>query len=287
MNVPLNEVMHFDVITTNPETGEAQDADSAPTYAVYEEDTDTAIVSGTATKRTSLTGHYRGSVTVTLANGFEVGKWYSIAAAAPVEGVTGKAIVRQFRVTAEEATVGKVPATIADAVTLAASQRVKLDAAQPDYAPAKAGDEMTLAEADMTTLTDAIAGVSVTVQPIVGVVNSNDSIPTAIPCYVGETGVAKTVTLVGDDGQPVDLTAFGDLRFVIERDKAPRTDVQVIEHANLTIGGADNNKLTFTPSADVLASAGRYAHSLRAVSTGRTIFDGFLTVTYKPIKDAT
>lgn len=39
-----------------------------------------------------------------------------------------------------------------DAMTLAAGQRVKLDATQPDYAPAKSGDAMTLDSAVLTAL---------------------------------------------------------------------------------------------------------------------------------------
>lgn len=107
MNVPLDEVMFFDVVTSNPATGAASDADSTPTFAVYEESTDTDIgVGGNLTKRTSKTGNYRGTFTLSAANGFEVGKWYSIIASATVNSVAGKGVVRNFRVVATESTVG-------------------------------------------------------------------------------------------------------------------------------------------------------------------------------------
>ena len=52
--IPLDEVFHFDVITSSPTTGAATDADSIPTFAVYEESTDTDIgVGGNMTKRLS------------------------------------------------------------------------------------------------------------------------------------------------------------------------------------------------------------------------------------------
>lgn len=114
MNIPLDEVIYFDAITSTPSTGAAVDADSTPTFAVYEESTDTDIgVGGNMTKRTSLTGNYRGTFTLSAANGFEVGRWYSVVASATVGSVAGKAVVKNFRVVAAEVTAGKTPATIA------------------------------------------------------------------------------------------------------------------------------------------------------------------------------
>jgi len=112
MDIALDEVLHFDAITSNASTGAAADADSTPSWACYEEDTDTAIQSGNFTKRTSLTGNYRASVTLSAANGFEVGKWYSIVASATVNSVAGKGVVKHFRVCAAEAVAGKPKADV-------------------------------------------------------------------------------------------------------------------------------------------------------------------------------
>lgn len=107
MDIPLDEVIYFDAIVSNPATGAAVDADSTPTFAVYEESTDTDIgVGGNLTKRTSLTGNYRGSFTASDANGFEAGKWYSVIASAVVGGVTGKVVARSFRIVVAETTAG-------------------------------------------------------------------------------------------------------------------------------------------------------------------------------------
>lgn len=108
MNIPLDEVIYFDMITSHPTTGAATDADSTPTFEVYEETTDTDIgVGGNMTKRTSLTGNYRGTATLSAANGFEAGKWYSIIGSATVNSVAGKGVLKNFRVTAAETTAGK------------------------------------------------------------------------------------------------------------------------------------------------------------------------------------
>jgi hypothetical protein len=98
MDIPLDEVIYFDVITSNPTTGAVSDADSAPTFEVFEEATDTAIVSGTTTKRTSKTGDYRGTTTLSTANGYESGKWYSIIVSGTVSGVSAKVVAKTFRV---------------------------------------------------------------------------------------------------------------------------------------------------------------------------------------------
>lgn len=105
--IPIDEVFHFDVITSNPSTGAAVDADSTPTFAVYEEATDTDLgVGGNLTKRTSLTGNYRGSFTCSALNGFEAGKWYSVIASAVVGGVAGKTVAASFRVAPAESVAG-------------------------------------------------------------------------------------------------------------------------------------------------------------------------------------
>lgn len=107
MRVPIDEVVYFDAITSNPTTGAAADADSTPTFAVYEEATDTDIgVGGNLTKRTSLTGNYRGSFTASAANGFEAGKWYSVIVSATVSTVAGKARVMHFYCVPAEVAAG-------------------------------------------------------------------------------------------------------------------------------------------------------------------------------------
>jgi hypothetical protein len=114
MNIPLNEVVYWDETLADPATGNAADADQTPTFEIFEETSDTAIVSGDFTKRTSKTGDYRGTITLSTANGFEVGKWYSIIASATVGGVSGKKVSKNFRVVTAETVVGKVEATSGD-----------------------------------------------------------------------------------------------------------------------------------------------------------------------------
>lgn len=132
--IPIDEVVHFDVVTSNPSTGAASDADSTPTFAVYEEATDTDILGGPTnlTKRTSLTGNYRGTFTASAANGFEAGKWYSVVASATVNSVAGKAVAMSFRVGPAETSAGvpKVDASLIEGVD--ATNQIRDSANQAD-----------------------------------------------------------------------------------------------------------------------------------------------------------
>lgn len=113
--IPLDEVVHFNANVSDPATGGKIDADATPTFAVYEEATDTDIgVGGNMTKRTSLDGEYRGSFTASAANGFEVGKFYVVKGYATVDSVSGVATLKEFRCVAAENTAGYGVVTIKD-----------------------------------------------------------------------------------------------------------------------------------------------------------------------------
>jgi hypothetical protein len=94
----LEETITLDFVTSNPATGAAADADSTPTAEVFEDATDTAILTPTVVKRTGKTGNYRLPVACTAANGFEVGKSYNIVASCVFSSVTYKARVGSFQV---------------------------------------------------------------------------------------------------------------------------------------------------------------------------------------------
>ncbi len=66
------------------------------------------------TARSGHTGEYRGTFTASAANGFEVGKWYSVKAYATVGGLAGIATEMHFRLKAAEATAGYLYATVKD-----------------------------------------------------------------------------------------------------------------------------------------------------------------------------
>ena len=55
------------------------DADSTPTFSVYEAGSDTPLLSAQTTSKVgSNAGFYRGSIDATAANGFEAGQTYCV-----------------------------------------------------------------------------------------------------------------------------------------------------------------------------------------------------------------
>lgn len=77
---PLEENLVFSITTHDPDTGVLTDADSAPTWRLYEDETGTPILTGTMAKLddANTTGFYTELVACTAANGFETDKTYTI-----------------------------------------------------------------------------------------------------------------------------------------------------------------------------------------------------------------
>lgn len=94
MFVPLELTITRD-FTISGSSG-ATDADSLPTCKVFEDSTDTAILTPTVVKRSGETGVYRVSIPCTSVNGFEAGKSYNVLITAVVGGVTTKATISTF-----------------------------------------------------------------------------------------------------------------------------------------------------------------------------------------------
>lgn len=97
----IDDALTFTVNTQVFSTGVATDADSAPTYRVYEDETTTPILTGTMAllDSSNTAGFYSEQITLSAANGFENGKCYNIYISATVSSVAG-ATSRTFQVEA-------------------------------------------------------------------------------------------------------------------------------------------------------------------------------------------
>jgi len=89
--VYVGDNLVFSVCTHDPDTGVLTDADAVPTYRVYEDETGTAISNGSMAKLddSNTTGFYPDLLACTAANGYEVGKTYTIYVSATVDSDTG------------------------------------------------------------------------------------------------------------------------------------------------------------------------------------------------------
>lgn len=87
----IDDLLTFYLNTQRFDTGNATDADAAPSYRVYEDETGTAILTGTMAllDSSNTAGFYSEQITLSAANGFEVGKCYAIYIAATVNSVAG------------------------------------------------------------------------------------------------------------------------------------------------------------------------------------------------------
>lgn len=106
----------------------------------------------------------------------------------------------------------------------------------------------------------------------------------AMDLTVGETGVAKSVTITGTG-----LISGGAMRLTIERPAPSRTDLQtcLTSDATLTVSGTDSSvTATFTPNAAVLAQKQDLNYAFRHVTSGRVLKSGRVAVSYKANVDA-
>jgi hypothetical protein len=89
--VVLADNLTFSITTHDADTGALTDCSAAPAYRVYEDETATAILTGTMAvlDTGNTTGFYTELIACTTANGFEVGKSYTLYIEATVDGITG------------------------------------------------------------------------------------------------------------------------------------------------------------------------------------------------------
>lgn len=113
----IDDTLTFTVVTHRFDTGALTDADAVPAYRVYEDETGTAILTGNMAKLddAGTTGFYSEQITLSAANGFEVGKSYSVYVSAAVNSVTG-GICGGFKVIAAPVTAAQVNAEVVDAL---------------------------------------------------------------------------------------------------------------------------------------------------------------------------
>jgi len=90
-SVVLGRNLTFTVTTHDPDTGVLTDADAAPTYRVYEDETAVAILTGNMAilDNANTTGFYSEQIACTTANGFELNRSYNIYIEATVDSDTG------------------------------------------------------------------------------------------------------------------------------------------------------------------------------------------------------
>jgi len=238
-DVVLGDNLIFSVCTHDPDTGVLTDADSVPTYRIYESETGTPILTGSMAKLddAGTTGFYTESVACTAANGFEDTKSYTIYVQATVDGDTG-GICYGFRCynvwTEGTRTLTQSAASVISAVT--GSTVTQYRATSWSFSLTGMGSVADRAKLYFTIKlhsTDADSAALVQIEETAGLLYLNGS----------------AATVAGNGTLTVDDAAAGDVTITLADDEA----------ANLETGDAlryDVKKITATGSQ--LMTIGRF-----------------------------
>lgn len=182
--VKLGDNFTFYAATHTPSTGAAVDADAAPGYRVYEDESGTPLLTGSMAllDDAGTTGFYSEQIAVTTANGFEAGKCYVVRITGVVSSVTGVALV-PFQVQTYDlddvAIPGSAMTLASGAITAAVVATGAIDA---DALAADAGTEIGTAVWASTTrtLTQAAASVAAAVAGSTITITRGDSLSAAL-----------------------------------------------------------------------------------------------------------
>lgn len=200
----VDDLLTFSVTTHRVDTGAATDADSAPSYRVYEDETSTPILTGTMAllDGSNTAGFYSEQITLSAANGFEKGKCYTVYISATVNSVTGTT-ERHFQIEAE-VDANTVSPTVAANVTQFGGNNGTFSSGRPEVnashwaGAATASDDIALKASlakgtDLTGFNDLDAA---GVRTAVGVASANlDTQLSAIAAYI-DTEVAAILAAV-------------------------------------------------------------------------------------------
>jgi|SRR6187549_1648292 len=113
----IDDTLTWTVNTHTVTTGAATDADSVPTYRIYEDETGTPILTGSMAllDGSNTAGLYSEQITLSAANGFEVGKSYAIYVAATVNAVPATQSFN-FKLVAATLTAADIKAQVVAAI---------------------------------------------------------------------------------------------------------------------------------------------------------------------------
>jgi methylglyoxal synthase len=106
---------------------------------------------------------------------------------------------------------------------------------------------------------------------------------TTIDIAVGDRSPVSVDVFDAND-VAVDLSAQGNLEVCIE--SRNNTDLQVVAHASITIGGTGNRRATWTPNAAAVATVDKHRWSLRTESAKKVLAYGPWVVSRVALKDA-
>ena len=215
----IDDYLTFAVATHNPETAASADADSVPTYRLYEDETGTPILTGSMAKLddAGTTGFYTERIQLTAANGFEASKSYHIVISAVVDANTA-AVVHNFSLLA-----------LASADDVWAASTRTLTALDEDD---------TSLDLNATAIGSVVGVVGSLAGPVeVNVVSIREEIDdnsTQLAAILTDTGTTLPATL----GSPAGTSMSADIAAIAAWDGSEFTNLPAVTLGNWPHGGA-------------------------------------------------
>jgi hypothetical protein len=223
-DVEIGSYLTFSITTHDPTTGAATDADAAPAYYIYEDETGTALLNGTMTilDNANTTGFYTERVACTAANGFEDDKSYNIYIEATVNAIAG-AISYGFRVknnvwSESTRTLTQSAASVAAAVagaTLTIKRGDSLSASLTGLGDISAASKLWFTVKD--NLADVDSASIIQIDDATGLLYLNGAAGTAANGSITvDDAVAGDITIALDEAETDDLVATNGLYYDVQ-----------------------------------------------------------------------
>lgn len=258
--VEIGSNLVFSVTTHTFSTGALTDADADPPYRVYEDETGTAILTGTMSKLddANTTGFYSESIACTSANGFENGKTYTIYVTAVVSSLTGGI---SFGFKAYDRRKVDVDTIKTQAVTCAAGVTVLASVGTASTSTAQTGDSYAIVNSGTygnSAIKTQLADIHDT--DLAGVI-------TKIGTITNTGGTASIGAILGDFANSALVTRVADLHTDIADN---HTDIgTVITNVGTvdTVVDAIKVKTDYLPSATAGSAGGVFIAGSNAATT--------------------
>jgi hypothetical protein len=217
-SVVLGRNLTFTITTHDPDTGVLTDADGAPSYRVYEDETAVAILTGSMAilDNANTTGFYSEQIACTTGNGFELNKSYTVYIEATVDSDTG-GISYGFTVVRSYASVSSAIATAIEGGVISIQRGDSLSVAITDLGDISGRSKLWFTVKESRSHTDAQSIIQI--EETAGLVYLNGADASARAAngdITVDDAVAGDITVTLDEVETDDLVPEGRLYYDVQ-----------------------------------------------------------------------
>jgi hypothetical protein len=217
-SVVLGRNLTWTITTHDPDTGVATDADSPPTYRIYEDETAVPILTGSMAllDAANTAGFYSEQVACTSANGFELNKSYNIYNEATVDSDTGT-ISYGFTIVRSYASASSAIATAIDGGIISIQRGDSLSVAITDLGDISGRSKLWFTVKASRSHTDTHSIIQIEESAGLVYLNGADaSARAANGTITVDDAAAGDITVTLDEVETDDLVATGRLYYDVQ-----------------------------------------------------------------------